>query len=296
MTRGLDVAATLQEELNHTGYPARVFCARDLANAAKRKEVSAALRAGKAALIAPRVYATPTALAFAMASVPWQAVPPHMVAVALARQNGWTLGLPLEMARFLLMMAIRPEECGEIPYDQGTARTYSKIGLTLIPASPSRLDLSVAGQALATGLPIDCSGEGLSRIGRYAAFGTLGADVSVGDLADDLAAGRLSEPAAIAAGSLVEAVRCTEMIADRQAPPDFVPPETAQHLEGWEINGDRGRDGVFREWLRAASWTMYPGGWPPNRLRQSSPLVWIDEGVGYARTVSRVYRLGERRW
>ncbi len=168
--------------------------------------------------------------------------------------------------------------------------------MTLIPASPSRLDLSVAGQALAIGLPIDCSGEGLSRVGRHAAFGMLGVDVAVGGLADDLATGRLSEPAAIAARSLVEAARCTEMIADRQAPPDFVPPETAPYLDRWEINGGRGRDGVFREWLRAASWTVYPGGWPSDRLRQSSPLVWIDEGAGYVRTVSRVYRLGERRW
>jgi hypothetical protein len=29
-------------------------------------------------------------------------------------------------------------------------------------------------------------------------------------------------------------------------------------------------------------------------LAQSSPLVWIDERAGYARTVSRLYRLGRR--
>lgn len=78
----------------------------------------------------------------------------------------------------------------------------------------------------------------------------------------------------------------------RQAPPHWRPPADVGahcHVEDWWLTEMVFAGGSF-ECLRG-----HPYGHPyiaPTDLLRSSPLVWIDVGLGWAQAESRLYRLG----
>jgi hypothetical protein len=294
----VSVAAMLRDGIADKKYNDTIAVASvDFETTEQRLWMVHALRFNDAMLLAPRVYAmrSPAGiLAILQTGVKGRLIPPppHETAIALSRQNNWQLSLPLVFARFLLGLSERPLALPEIPYDGSAARHYHKAGLTLVPADHSLSNLSVAGQALTLGVPREISGEKLVQIGINAARGPLGLPKVIEGLKRDLHAG-LGERERIVATSIIEAARNNGLIL--RAPPDWAPPpEIADvvHVEDWWIR--RIQDGQGEYYcLSARTLSGHPLLGTTN-LAHSSPLVWLDERIGFARTVSRLYRLGRR--
>ena len=269
----------------------------DIETAERRLWMAQALRSDDAVLLAPRIYAvrSPAAVLAMLNSGVKQHVlppPPHETALALCRQHNWQLSFPLVFARFLLGLAERPIELPEIPYDGNIKRCYPKAGLTLVPAAPSLFNFSAAGQALTIGVPREISEQKLVDIGEQAARGPLGLPEIIAGLKRDLD-GRLGERERIVATSIVNAARDNGLIL--RAPPDWAPPPDISNVvrvEDWWIR--QIEDGLGKyHCLAARTMTGHPVLGDTN-LAHSSPLVWLDERAGYARTVSRLYHLGRR--
>jgi hypothetical protein len=269
----------------------------DIETAERRLWMAQALRSDDAVLLAPRIYAvrSPAAVLAMLNSGVKQHVmppPPHETALALCRQHNWRLSFPLVFACFLLGLAERPMELPEIPYDGTTKRHYPKAKLTLVPAAPSLFNLSAAGQALTIGVPREISEQKLVDIGVQAARGPLGLPNIIEGLKRDLD-GRLGERERIVATSIVNAARDNGLIL--RAPPDWAPPPDISNVvrvEDWWIRQIEDGLGEYH-CLAARTMTGHPVLGDTN-LAHSSPLIWLDERAGYARTVSRLYHLGRR--
>lgn len=136
--------------------------------------------------------------------------------------------------------------------------------------------MSLAGQAVAL-----AGSKVRSENLRTAANGIL---ASVREwLMSDLAS-MTSEERAVA-----QAILAVPTVVPRTAPEGFIPPvETCPTAHGWRLAefGDR-------EVLVADLVTGHPD-LGDDRLKRSSPLMWVDERIGWARTTSRFYRLGEK--
>jgi len=256
-----------------------------------------ALRCDDAVLLAPRVYGvrSPAVVFVTLYTGVRQHVtppPPHETAIALCRQNKWHLSFPPVFARFLLGLTEKPLELPEIPYDGIIVRQYPKAGLTMVPAAPSLLNLSAAGQVLTIGVPQEISAEKLVEIGTHAARGPLGLPKMVEGLKlyiDD----RLGERERIVAISIINAARDNGLILS--APPDWAPPPDISNVvrvEDWWIRRIEDRQGEY--YCLAARILLGHPVLGDTNLAHSSPLVWLDERAGYARTVSRLYHLGRR--
>lgn len=262
--------------------------------ATRRKRMTEQLRLGQAVIAAPRVYGVHDGIGSLMMRQYGGAGTPsmpaaHLVAGALARQNGWRLSLPVECARYILGLEERPTAAVEFPYDQPTARHYGKAGLDLMPTDAALFALTAAGQALVLGLPRDVSVPRLVEIGGQAACGAVLADPTfVGWLKDDMASGLLGERERVVS----DLVLSSNARAPRRAPKDFVPPAdnvVTAKIDGWV---EFERDG--RRFLSAEAITGHPHIFDGENLSRSSPLFWIDEAAGWARTQSRLYKLGRK--
>lgn len=270
----------------------------DLVDGEQRIKMAKALRAREAVLIAPQIYALQNPIGILMMrqydveySVP--VPPPHVTAAAICRQNGWKISLPLPFAQFLLGLAERPIKLPELPYNQNEMRTYTKASVALIPGDQSVFGMSVAGQALTIALPREASEPRLKEIGRLSARGPLGLPEIIGGLKQDIDAGLLGEREIVAARAILGAAG--DLDIPLRAPADWVPPVSDKaivRIENWWVR--RMEDGGGRYYCLAADKMTGHPVLGNTRLAHSSPLVWLDEKLGYARTVSRVYRLGQK--
>jgi len=208
------------------------------------------------------------------------------VAVALCWQFGWKMAIPVPLARFWLGLETRPNDFDEFVYDQSISRTYEEVGLKLLPADNPRLfGLSTLGQMIKLGVPGDMPVRQLQDLGRHAAHGYFDKERARELLLQDLASGLLNEREFIVARSFLDA---KDVGVQHQAPNDFDPAkhEDAPRLTDWTTFEDG--DEMF---LTARRIDGHPGISDGERLRHSSPLIWIDANRGWARTLSRFYRL-----
>jgi hypothetical protein len=105
--------------------------------------------------------------------------------------------------------------------------------------------------------------------------------------------GRLEGQELILARAIIAASTKGTGVADK-APPDFDPTEheaSAVRIYGWAVHEHRGISYLVAELIK-----NHPQIADGDTLGHSSPLVWLDEQAGWARTRSRYYRLmGARR-
>lgn len=241
-----------------------------------RKGFKGLLRAGMARRLVRGVYAMAHPVGF-MAGVRDLVPPPFETAAALCRLHGRNMAIPMEAAEFVLGLRERPrlhDVGGPFPWDGGGRLEVA--GVVLEPADPRISSMSPAGQAVA----LAGSKVGPENL-REAANGVL---ASVRDwLMSDLPS-LIPEERAVA-----EAILAMPAGVPSKAPEGFVPPsEPCPTAHGWRI-AEFGQ----REVLAADLVTGHPS-LGDDRLRRSSPLVWIDDELGWARTTSRLYRLGEK--
>ena len=220
--------------------------------------------------------------------------PTWQIAYVACRHRGWTMGLPHEVARFMLGLGERPQAPQSFP-SNGTV-AFPKLGIRLVAVRPALLCLTPAGQALVFGLPSDASEAGLRAIGEQAAGGTIMRVAALQDwLRQDVAAGLLGAKETIVANAILERLATApSRAAARRAPREFEPPMPqvpVVRLEGWS---------VFEPWgngcecLCARQVFGHPYIADGDRFPRSSPLQWLDESLGYAKAESRLYRLGTK--
>jgi hypothetical protein len=178
----------------------------------ERKMMADKLRTGRARRLTPHIYAATNAWGDLMLAQyggrgEIETPAPHLVAIALCRQFGWRIALPTDVARHITGVGERPESVPVMPYNHSERREYPALGLTLEPAPAALFDLSPAGQALALGLPLDASEEGLLSIAAVAGRGALREPLLRKGLKQDLAAGLLGERARLVAEALVRLAR-----------------------------------------------------------------------------------------
>lgn len=214
---------------------------------------------------------------------------PADVAVALCRRFGWQIAIPVPLARFWLGLETRPNDFKEFIYNKPTVRTYEETSLTFLPSDDSRLfKLSILGQMIKLGVPADMPVQKLQNLGRHAAHGYFDKERARELLLKDLASGLLNEREFIVARAFLDA---KDIGVQNKAPDDFDPAQSdgAPRLTDWSTFEDG--DEMF---LRARRIDGHPGISDGERLRHSSPLIWIDKKRGWARTRSRFYRLLEK--
>lgn len=211
---------------------------------------------------------------------------PANVAVALCRNFGWNIAIPVSLARFWLGLETRPNDFKEFFYNEPIARTYEDAGLTLLPADNSRLfELSILGQMIRLGISADMPLQQLQELGRHAAHGYFDKERVREPLLKDLASGLLNEREFFVARAFLDA---KDIGVRHEAPDNFDPTKhgDAPRLTDWTTfeSGDE----LFLTASRIDGHPSFPDG---ERLRHSSPLIWIDKKRGWARTQSRFYRL-----
>jgi hypothetical protein len=144
---------------------------------------------------------------------------------------------------------------------------------------------------LTTAIPVDAAEATLREIGERAARAVMSEKFMVVGLEDDLQNGRLGEREKIVAETIIEGLANYEL--PLRAPPDFVPPAEGQKTPivdfWWTYTSVE--DGQIFTLLAAQTLRGHPS-LGDSKLRRSSALIWIDERLGYARTRSRIYRLG----
>ncbi|HET9147023.1 MAG TPA: hypothetical protein VFN77_03150 [Acetobacteraceae bacterium] len=250
----------------------------------ERRKLEERLANGSARIVAPGVHA------IKLLAQPWD-VAPHLIAWAMCRQYGWRLAIPMDLARFLLGQGARPLAVSAILYDQPVPRRFDDFGLAFDPhAGPVPLfDLTPCGQALALGIPRDISETGLRKIGEFAGQSWFAESPFREWLQNDLGTGHLGERERIVAEALLASPRAG---IPHRAPPEFEPAAHADapHVDQWWI--EERREVSFLRALLIRGHPHIPNG--PVKL-QTTALVWIDERLGWARTRSRVYRLGKKK-
>ncbi|RAU20158.1 hypothetical protein CU669_19915 [Paramagnetospirillum kuznetsovii] len=264
-----------------------------LDDAARRKEFAAILRSREAIRIAPRIYGWQDPFGALMLSQygrsGWPKMPaPHLVAGAMARQYGWRLAVPTEIAKHVLGLVERPVVLHKIPFDQNQTRQYAKAKLTLVPSPADLLFLSPAGQCLRQGLPHDASAPGLVEIGEQAGGAAISAPAFLNWLREDLADGRLNEREVMVA----EAIIANAGNISLRAPREFNPPPAEDEvaaLDGWWQFEENGLVCLAARHIRNHPYLENDG-----KIKRTSPVIWLDERLGFARTRSRLYRLGKK--
>ena len=217
---------------------------------------------------------------------------PHVVAAAICQKRGWAMAIPRSVAEYLLGINELPtlDTLGPIPYDQTKPLKINKAGVFFEPGRAELFDaLTPVGQALIQAVPRDISVEGLRGIGETAARGVMSAAFLLNMLRTEHSAGKLGERERTVAEHILGLAPLHTGKALRHAPLNFVPPRMAPVVEGWRI-GIRGRV----ECLIADTVLGHPHIADGGRHICTSPLIWLDERLGWARTESRWYRLGGR--
>ena len=218
---------------------------------------------------------------------------PHQLAAAVCRTYGWRLALPRNVAAYLLGLGELPLPRpigGRFPYDQGEPFRIPEEHLSFEPGRPELFDgVSPVGQALILATPTDISLEGLRELGQIAGRGVMSVGFLVDLLCQDLESGGLGEREETLAQIIIETIPERTGKALRRAPVSFQPPDRAPVLAGWSI-------ATFddNECLIATSIHGHPNMRDGSGRFRSSPLVWVDERIGWAKTESRWYRLESR--
>ncbi len=268
----------------------------DLVNAEARKQMAGELLAKRALLVAPRIFGYMDPIGRYMLG---QYIPdyktgmpsPHRIALALCRQNSWKLGVPLTFARFMLGLSELPNTIDKFPYDQPTPRNYAKAGVQFVPLTPEIQCLSIAGQTLALALPRDASQQKLKEIGLLAARGPLGKPDLFTGLSQDRDFGLLGERELFVADVIKSNFDSSEILL--RAPVDWIPPDENAKIptvEDWWVMQMPHDNSLCLAAHRLSNHPHLRAG----NLARSSTLIWLDERSGWARTVSRVYRLGRK--
>lgn len=247
-------------------------------------------RTGK--LVAPGIFAFADPLAAAVYQG-WVPSPrPVDVAAALEQQEGWIVGMPRDVALYMMGMGERPLAPAVLPYDQPIRREYP-CGLVLEPADPALLRRNPIAQAVLLALAgQDLSEDGIRRMVSVAAAGAIISASSMRlELAECLIRGELYGAAEVFAQALV-AVGQTGY--STRAPADWTPPADADRqvvVDGWRVEEFGEGDDVFHA-LTGASVRNHPYIGQGECFTRSSPILWIDRKLGWAKTQSRLYRLG----
>lgn len=217
---------------------------------------------------------------------------PVDVAAALGEQHGWKIGIPKDVAEYLLGIGERVLEPKVLLYDQLVRREYPSCGLVLEPADPALLGRNPVAQAITVALAgKDISADGIKRLVATAAAGAVIASPDLRPaLEQAVADGQLFGAAEAFARALLEAK--AEGYATR-APADWTPPaepDQEVRVEGWRVlEIEDGQGSYFA--LTAIVIHNHP--YIYDSLSRSSPILWIDEQQGWCRTQSRIYRLGK---
>lgn len=221
-------------------------------------------------------------------------------AAALARQHGWRLAPGCEMARYAMLTGDRPLGVVTFGYDGNQRRTY-RGGLVLEPIAPTVAALPLPAQMIVRGVGQEIATLPASEIDCLAGYL---AQTSIWRI---LRAHAWELPSAAhyptGVATLLDAIEFHQDAligpcrAARQAPPGWAPPEPTDDLcrvEGWWLEEWHDVHGSY-EVLRGQVFN-HPYIDPGSTGFVSSPVVWIDLELGFARAESRVYRLGRSRF
>lgn len=220
---------------------------------------------------------------------------PYHLAFALADRHGWHISLPRAVGQFLLGRRRRPGllEIDSFEYDQPeTFCVTDPFRLTLTPALDQRLfRVSAASQALLQHVqahPV-ASDDELLDDARFAAASWLGEPAMRQELEEDLTAGLLHGQEELLANAIHWAARYLPKTRP-QAPSSFYPSAheaDAARIRDWSFI--KGATGEIC--LRAARIENHPEYQDHHGIEMSTPLVWYDLDLKWARTRSRYYQL-----
>ena len=178
-----------------------------------------------------------------------------------------------------------------LPYDQLKPFSLNDVRLRLVPGHPDLFaGMSVVGQAVTQALPPSATAAELREIGEFGLRSPLACDYLLGWLDEDLDEGLLGGAAKAVAEILLGSSEDERYRPLRRAPSRFQPPSEAVVIDGWRIGERAGRECLIGR-------GSYGHPYVPDTTNGfvTSSLVWIDEGKGWAKTMSRHYRLG-RPW
>jgi hypothetical protein len=254
-----------------------------------RRSLADGLRDGSWKIVAPKIYAGRN-----FASLPGALPTAYHVAAGLASQHHWQLMLPVEMSRFFMGRASRPNaaELRTFYYSEPEARHYERLGLTLQPAPEMRAPrLNVAGQIIWHHLhqdnpPTDVE---LRADASFAANAWFSNRLIANWLWAEVQADLLEEQERQLAEAILAIIAAGTGVAD-EAPVGFDPAAheaSAARIYGWWIQ--TANDGTRT--LAAMRIEGHPQIADGDRLASSTGIVWIDTALGWARTRSRYYRL-----
>lgn len=254
------------------------------ASLAKLMQAGVARRLPGGLFAAPRVDGIPAALVYGPLEPP-----PYELADAVCRRDGFRMAIPVEVAAWMMGACGKPraDSLTEFPYDGDVRVDAQGYSLVPLPRWSCIASLSVAGQAVALGVPPGLRKDLVGAVARRAVSTVMGEQAMREMLSGDvylLGGTYLAVAEAILAEPAPSSV-------PRSAPEGFEPPDgPVVTVHGWWVRTLP--DGS--ENLAARSIEGHPDIADGDSLSRSSPLVWIDEGIGWAMTRSRLYRLARK--
>lgn len=251
---------------------------------AKLMQAGVARGIGDGLYAAPRVDGIPAALAYGPLRPP-----PYELADAVCRRDGFRMAIPVEVAAWMMGAREKPtaDSLAEFPFDGDEAVVAQGHSLVPVPRWSCIASLSVAGQAVALGVPSDLRKDMVGAIAKRAVAGIMGEPAMREMLSGDVYF--LKGTFLAVAEAILKAP--TPSSVPRSAPEGFEPPDgPVVTVHGWWVRTLS--DGS--ENLAARSIEGHPDIADGDTLSRSSPLVWIDEGIGWAMTRSRLYRLARK--
>lgn len=218
---------------------------------------------------------------------------PHLIAAAFCRARAWKMAVTENLACYLLGMDERPtaRTLGRFPYNQFKPLSLGDVHVHFEPGRPELFDgMTPVGQALTLAIPRDVSIEGLRDLAEIAAHGVLSLKFLLDMLRQDHSARVLGERERIAAEIILEMAPHRSGRVLRRSPLNFISPPQAPAVENWMVGTQFGNECLFADAVYGHPY-LTDGG---DDFR-SSPLIWLDEKLGWAKTQNRWYRLGRRR-
>ena len=256
-----------------------------------RQALKRILRTRQLRAVAQGIYVLPLVPGYRMVGGPPPS--PALVAESLARRHQWRLIVSRECARYLCGLRERPVSLEAIGYDQPVERRFHHF--IMQPENPEIASLTAVSQCVRVALDQESGWDDdeLSRIGRQ-----LAVTLFFRDQRADLETER-DRLGAAGERALDAMLRHLAEVEDpswplTSAPPGWVPPtQEGCKVHDWQIVHCPSDAGTTYH-LRAAAITGHPNIADYRPLTYSSQLIWLDFERGWARTLSRIYRLGTR--